>query len=74
MCSAVTLGPSFKVKQGYTNLKMPISPLLLLLGVWNVKPNWAHRSRLNNGSLALVSCLSSGYNLHQFYDSLGLVR
>ena len=30
-------------------------------------------SRSNNGLLALVSCLSRGYNLHQFSSALGLV-
>ena len=34
---------------------------------------WAPPSRSNNGSLVLVSCLSGGYNLHQFSDALGLV-
>ena len=29
------LGPPFKVKQGYTNSIVPISPLVLLLGVLN---------------------------------------
>ena len=31
--SDLALGPSFKVKQGYANLKVPISLVLLLLGV-----------------------------------------
>ena len=30
-------------------------------------------SRSNDASLALVSCLSEGYNLHQFSDVLALV-
>ena len=30
-------------------------------------------SRSNYGSLALVSCLSGGYILHQFSDGLGLI-
>ena len=59
--------------------KVPITGLLLVLEVCNVKPTvvienhglgisrsghiwtWVPPSRSNNGSLALVSCLSSGY-------------
>ena len=40
MWSDLTLGPSFKVKQGYTNLKVLISRLLLVLEVCNVKPTY----------------------------------
>ena len=43
--SDLTLGPSFKVKQGYLNIKVLISCLLLVLEVCNVKPayrkSWA---------------------------------
>ena len=43
--SDLTLDPSFKVKQGYPNLKVLITHLLLVLEVCNVKPtdrkSWA---------------------------------
>ena len=38
--SDLILGPSFKVKRGYRNLKGPISGLLLLLDVWGVNPTY----------------------------------
>ena len=38
MWSDLTLDPSFKVKQGYPNLKVLIARLLLILEVCNVKP------------------------------------
>ena len=74
--SDLTLGPSFKVKEGYPKLKVLITHLSLILEVYNAKPThtkyWARNlpmldltfgppSRSNNGSLALVSCLSGGY-------------
>ena len=40
MWSDLTLDPSFKVKQGYPNLKVLISRLLLVLEVCNVKPTY----------------------------------
>ena len=43
--SNLTLGPSFKVKLGYPNLKLLITRLLLVLEVWDGKPacrkSWA---------------------------------
>ena len=45
MWSDLTLGASFKVKRGYTNLKVLITRLLLVLEVWDGKPtkrkSWA---------------------------------
>ena len=35
--SDLTLGPSFKVKRGQPNLKVPITHLLLVLEVWDGK-------------------------------------
>ena len=40
MWSDFTFDPSFKVKQGYPNLKVLITPLLLILEVYNVKPTF----------------------------------
>ena len=40
MWSDLTLGPSFKVKRGQSNLKVLITRLLLLLEVCNVKPTY----------------------------------
>ena len=40
MWSDLTLDTSFKVKQGYPNLKVLISRLLLVLEVCNVKPTY----------------------------------
>ena len=34
------LGPSFKVKRGYPNLKVFVTRLLLVLEVWNEKPTY----------------------------------
>ena len=56
--------------------KVLITHLLLLLVVWDVKPSYRKswtRNLLMYWSLALVSCLSSQYNLHQFSDALDLV-
>ena len=43
--SDLTLGPSFKVKQGQPNLEVLITRLLLVLEVWDGKPayrkSWA---------------------------------
>ena len=77
MWSDLTLSHSFKVKRVQPILKVFITPLLLNLEVCNVKPtcriSWAGNllmlsdftfgpsSRSNDGSLALVSCLSGGY-------------
>ena len=77
MLSDLTLGPSFKVKQGKPNFKVLITRLLLVLEVCNVnqlKGNhglgiflcghiwlWAPPFRSNIGSLALMSFLSGGY-------------
>ena len=40
MWSDLTLGPSFKVKRGYPNLKVPITRLLLVVRVWDGKPTY----------------------------------
>ena len=40
MLSDLTLDPSFKVKQGQRNLKVPITCLLLVLEVWDGKPSY----------------------------------
>ena len=40
MWSDLTLDPSFKVKQGERNLKVPITRLLLVLEVWGGKPSY----------------------------------
>ena len=40
MWSHLTLDPSFKVKQGYPDLKVLIARLLLVLEVCNVKPTY----------------------------------
>ena len=40
MCSYLTLGPSFKFKSGYQNLKVFITHLLLVLEACNVKPSY----------------------------------
>ena len=37
--SYLTLDPSFKVKQGKPNLKVPIARLLLVLEVWGGRPS-----------------------------------
>ena len=77
MWSDLTMRPSFKVKGGQPNLVVLITHLLLILEVCNVKPTYriswtgnllmlsdltfGPRSRSKDGSVALVSCLSSGY-------------
>ena len=38
--SDLTLGPSFKVKQGQPNLKLLITLLLFVLQVWDGKPTY----------------------------------
>ena len=38
--SDLTLGPSFKVKGGYPNLKLLITHLLLVVEVWDGKPTY----------------------------------
>ena len=57
MRSDLTLGPSFKVKQGQPNLKVLITGLLLVLEVWDGKPayrkSWA-------GNLLVWSDLTLG--------------
>ena len=40
MLSDFTLDPSFKAKQGYPNLKVLITQLLLVLEVCNMKPTY----------------------------------
>ena len=56
MWSDLTLDPSFKIKQGYPNLKVLIAFLLLVLEVCNVKPtyrkSWA-RNLLMSSDLTL---------------------
>ena len=58
--SDLTLGPSFKVKQGQPNLKVLITRLLLVLEVWDGKPayrkSWA-------GNLLVWSDLTLGPSL-----------
>ena len=60
MWSDATLDPSFKVKQGYPNLKVLVTRLLLVLEVCNVKPtsrkSWA-------GNLMMLSALTLGPSL-----------
>ena len=55
--SDLTLGPSFKVKRGWPNLKVLITRLLLVLEVWHGKPayrkSWA-------GNLLVWSDLTLG--------------
>ena len=55
-----TLGPSFKVKRGQPNLKVPMTSLLLVLEVWDGKPtyrkSWA-------GNLLVWSDLTLGPSL-----------
>ena len=57
MWSDLTLGPSFKVKQGQLNLKVVITHFLLVLEVCNVKPtymkSWA-------GNLLMLSDFTVG--------------
>ena len=55
--SDLTLGPSFKVKQGQPNLKVLITRLLLVLEVWDGKP--AYRKSLA-GNLVVWSDLTLG--------------
>ena len=57
MWSDLTLDPSFKVKQGYPNLKVLIARLLLILEVSNVKPTY-RKSRA--GNLLMLSDLALG--------------
>ena len=40
MWSGLTLVPSFKVKQGWPNVKVLITCLLLVLEVWDGKPTY----------------------------------
>ena len=40
MWSDLTLGLSFKVKQGQPKVKVPITRLLLVLEVWDGKPTY----------------------------------
>ena len=68
------LGPIHRGQTGLPILKVLITHLLLVLEVWDGKQtyrkswagnlvvwSWAPPSRSNDGSLALVSCLSGGY-------------
>ena len=76
MWSDLTLNPSFNIKRGQPNLKVLITPLLLILEVGNVKPT--HRKSWGgdllmlldltfgpsfkvNGSLTLMSCFCCGF-------------
>ena len=69
MWSDLTLDPSFKVKQGYPNLKVLISCLLFVLEVCNVKPtyrkSWAGKSWLSDelGLVTFVSFIEQTYCL-----------
>ena len=38
--SDLTVGPSFKVKQGQPKVKVPITRLLLVIEVWDGKPTY----------------------------------
>ena len=40
MCTHLTFGPSFKVKQGYQNFKVLITRLVVVLEACNVKPTY----------------------------------
>ena len=40
MWSDLTLDPTFKVKRGQRNFKVLITPLLLVLEVWDCKPTY----------------------------------
>ena len=66
MWSDLTLDLSFKVKQGYPNLKLLIARLLLVLEVCNVKPtykkSWA-------GNLLMWSDLTLGPSFEVNEDS-----
>ena len=89
MWSDLTLSPSFSIKRGQPNLKVLITHLLLILKVCNVRPphrkSWAGNllmlldltfgppARSNDGSLALVSCLSGGYKFASVLRCVGLV-
>ena len=69
MWSDLILDPSFEVKQGYPNLKVLISRLLLILEVCNVKPtyrqSWA-------GNLLMWSDLTLGpsFKVKRGYQNL----
>ena len=78
MWSDLTLSPSSKVKRGKPNLKVLIiqretnlynimdweSSDVVRLDLWHL---------LNDGSLALVSCLSGGYKFALILQCVGLV-
>ena len=51
------LGPLFKVKRGKPNLKVLITYLLLVPGVWNVKPTYR---KSWDGNLPMWSDLTLG--------------
>ena len=55
--SAYTLDPSFKVKLLWPNLKVPISRLLLVLEVWDVKTTYRKTCA---GNLLMWSDLTLG--------------
>ena len=57
MWSDLTLVPSFKVKQGYPNLKVLITRLLLVLEVWDGKPTYGESW---TGNLVVWSDLTLG--------------
>ena len=54
MWSDLTLGPSFKVKRGYPNLKVLITHLLLVLEGCNVKPTCRKLWAVNHLVVILV--------------------
>ena len=56
-CGQIDLGPSFKVKQGELNLKVPITRLLLVLEIWDSKPSYR---KSGAGNLLMWSDLTFG--------------
>ena len=57
MWSDFTLDPSFKVKQGYPNIKLCLTHLLLVLEVYNEKPTYRKSC---TGNLLVWSDLTLG--------------
>ena len=70
MWSDLTLEPSFKVKQGYPNLKVLITCLLLLLEVCNVKPNF-RKSWAGNLLMCSDLTLDPSFKGKQWFTGFG---
>ena len=64
--SDLILGPSFKVKRGYPNLKVLITRLLLVLEVWDGKPTYR---KSWDGNLLVLSDLTLDPSLRSNEDS-----